>query len=310
MLAAIQRHCRPVKPTFPFKVTLDHRAQSQPVAIGLVLQILVISDMGGGAPAVSALVPPSGDWLGGMTVAFVVSIFLVDVSFSLLDNSLWLRTGASRNVANIRRGVRLTAYFFIAWSVVVTALGVFATGLLPGRESTEAGADAAIPLLVMQHMPPVIKELCLAALLAVIMSTADTVLLISGTTVSWDLVGALRPDMADAAKIRVARITVFAACTVGATFAVYVASLFVPVMAALFWRRATRAGAFASAGIAFLALVGLYAMKFAGALPDTIEPIPFSMALGLVAMVAVSLARGRHATATPPLVELNSASDR
>jgi SSS family transporter len=295
------------------------------VAIGLLLPVLVISDMGGGASAVSALAPPSGDWLGGMTVAFVVSIFLVDVPFSLLDNSLWLRTGASRNVADIRRGVRLTACFFIAWSVVVTALGVFAIGLLPGLESTEAGADAAIPLLVMQYMPPVIKGLCLAALLAVIMSTADTVLLISGTTVSWDLVGSMRPDMDDAAKIRIARITVFAAGAVGAVFAlvvrglfdvlllafaVYVASLFVPVMAALFWRRATRAGAFASAGIAFLTLAGLYAMKFAGTLPDTIEPIPVSMALGLVAMVAVSLAGGRHAAATPPLVELNSVSGR
>ena len=293
-------------------------------AIGILLPLLVISDMGGGAPALASLSPPSGDWLGGMTVAFVVSIFLVDVPFSLLDNSLWLRTGASRHVADIRRGVRLTAYFFIAWSLVVTVLGVFAIELVPGLEATEGGPDAAIPLLVMEYMPPIIKGLCLAALLAVIMSTADTVLLISGTTVSWDLVGAMKPDMDDAAKIRVARITVFVAGAIGAAFAlvvrglfdilllafaVYVASLFVPVMAALFWRRATRAGAFASAGTAFVALTGLYAMKFAGTLSDGIEPIPVSMALGLVAMVGVSLAGGQQA-ATPPLAELNSVSGR
>lgn len=288
------------------------------IAIGILLPVLVVSDMGGTTAAVHALSPPSGDWLGGMTIAFFVSIFFVDVPFSLLDNSLWLRTGASRSVTDIQRGVRLTAYSFIAWSLVVTALGVFAVELVPGLEATAAGADGAMPLLVVEYMPPVVKGLCLAALLAVIMSTADTVLLISGTTVSWDLVGAMRPEMDDKTKVRVARITVFVAGAIGAAFAlmvrglfdvlllafaVYVASLFVPVVAALFWKRATTAGAFASAAIAFTALGVLYGMRFAGVLSDGIEPIIVSMLLGLFVMVGVSLATWREESATLPLAE-------
>jgi SSS family transporter len=290
------------------------------LAIGITLPVLVINDVGGPAQAVESLVPPSGDWFGGMTFAYIVAIFLVDVPFSLLDNSLWLRTGASQNVTHIQRGVRATAYTFVLWSFVVTALGVFSIELLPGLAETPAGPDAAIPMLAIQYMPVVIKGLCLAALLAVIMSTADTVLLIAGTTVSWDLVAGIRPDISDEQKIRVARWTVFGAGATGAVFAlvvsglfdvlllafaVYVASLFVPMMAALFWEKATRTGAFASASSAFVTLAILYGMKFAGKLPEGIEPIIVSMVLGLIAMVAVSIATWRPGGDNPPLSKLS-----
>ena len=289
------------------------------LAIGILLPVLVIPDIGGTSAAVGVLTPASGDWLGGMTLLYFVSIFLIDVPFSLLDNSLWLRTGAAKNISHIRRGVRMTAYAFMLWSLVVTALGVFAIQLVPGLELTDAGPDAAVPMLVMNYMPVVIKGLCLAALLAVIMSTADTVLLIAGTTVSWDIAASLRPDMDDRARIRVARLTIFATGFVGAifalsvrglfevlllAFAVYVASLFIPVMAAIFWKKATRAGATASAIVAVVSLGILYAMKFSGALPGTIEPIIVSLFLSLVVMTIVSVATWKEATATPPLTEL------
>ena len=167
------------------------------VAIGILLPVLVTSDIGGVSVAVESLVPASGNWLGEMTIAYFIAIVLVDIPFSLMDNSLWLRTGASRNVDDIRRGVRLTAYTFVAWSLVVSALGVLAMQLLPNLAEIPGGPDTAIPLLVMDYMPPVIRGLCLAALLAIIMSTADTVLLISGTTVAWDIAGGLRPSMDD-----------------------------------------------------------------------------------------------------------------
>ena len=285
------------------------------LAIGIMLPMLVVADIGSTTAAFESLVPDTGDWLGGMTIAFMISIFLVDVPFSLLDNSLWLRTGATRSVTDIQRGVRLTSLSFIAWSLVVTALGIFAVRLLPDLASTPAGPDGAIPLLVVEYMPPVIKGLCLAALLAVIMSTADTVLLISGTTVGWDIAATLRPGIADRTKIRIARATVFFSGAIGAVFAltvrgifdvllfafaVYVASLFVPVMTALFWEKATKAGAFASAGGAFVVLCVLSGLRLAGLLPPGVEPIIASMAFGFVVMIAVSLATWRGGT-TPPL---------
>jgi SSS family transporter len=286
------------------------------LSIGIMLPALIAADLGGVATAIDSLAPQSGNWLGGMTVAYFVAIVLVDVPFSLMDNSLWLRTGASRSVRDIQRGVRLTACSFVVWSLVVSALGVFAAQLLPGLQDTPAGADGAIPRLVIEYMPPIVRGFCLAALLAIIMSTADTVLLICGTTVAWDIAGGLKPQISDDKRIRIARLTVLAVGVIGAifaltvrglfdvlliAFAVYVSTLFMPMMAALFWRRATRAGATGSALAAFVTLVALYALKFVGTLPTNIEPIIVSMTVSLVVMVGISLVTWRPTDATTPV---------
>jgi SSS family transporter len=291
------------------------------LAIGLLLPFLVVSDIGGPGAAIERLAPPGGDWLGGMTIAYFLAIFLVDVPFSLLDNSLWQRTGASRNVSHIQRGVRMTSYMFLAWSLVATTLGVWAVSLVPDLDTTAAGADAAIPMLVIDYMPPLIKGLCLAALLAVIMSTADTVLLIAGTTSAWDIAAALRPTLTDQQKMRIARVTVFVAGAIGTifaltvrglfdvlllAFAVYVSTLFIPTMAALFWRRATRRGAIVSTIASFITLSTLYGLRLSGQPAGPIEPITASIAVSLVVMVGVSLT-GDDGSSSPPLVSRSGA---
>lgn len=274
------------------------------IAIGIFLPVIVVTDIGGPTAAVAALSPPGGNWLGGLTVIYLVSIFLIDIPVSLLDVSLWQRTGAAKSVKHIQKGVRIAAGAFVIWSFIVVALGMYAAQLLPDLASTPAGPDAAVPSLVIQYMPPFIKGLCLAALLAVIMSTADTVLLIGGTTVSMDMLSVVRDDMDSNKQIRVARWTVLVIGIIGALFAVsvrgvfevlllafaiYVASLFVPTMLAIFWKKATTAGAISSTVVAFVSVIYLYIEKFLGRLPDSIEPIVISQVLSLVIMIVVSL---------------------
>ncbi len=288
------------------------------VAVGIILPVLVVMDMGGPQIALSSLAPPSDDWLGGMTVVYMVSIFLIDVPFSLLDVSLWQRTGASKSVQHIQKGIRITAVVFVVWSFIVVALGIFASHLLPGLENTPAGSDAAVPMLVLEYMPPVIKGLCLAALLAIIMSTADTVLLIAGTTMSWDIVSQFREDNGGESKIRIARWTVVITGAIGAlfalfvrdvfevlllAFAIYVSALFVPTMLAIFWKKATTAGAMTSAIAAFLSVTYLYMRKFSGTLSESVEPVVVSLALSLVVMIAFSLLTYREGTASDRLVD-------
>lgn len=287
-------------------------------AIGIILPILVVIDLGGPEIAISKLAPPAGNWLGGMSAIYMVSIFLIDVPFSLIDVSLWQRTGASKNVRHIQTGVRITALVFVIWSFIVVALGVYASHLLPGLADTAAGTDAAVPMLVFEYMPPVIKGLCLAGLLAIIMSTASSVLLIGGTTMSWDIVTHLRDGIDGKMQIRIARWTVVITGAIGALFAVfvrdvfevlllafaiYVSALFIPTMLAIFWKRATTAGATASAIAAFVSVLYLYVQKFAGNLSESIEPIIVSLGVSLVVMITVSSLTYREDTASEPLID-------
>jgi Na+/proline symporter len=288
------------------------------IAIGIFLPVIVVADIGGPSAAVAALSPPGGDWLGGLSVVYLVSIFLIDIPVSLLDVSLWQRTGAAQSVKHIQRSVRIAAGAFVVWSFIVVAMGMYAAQLLPDLALTPAGPDAAIPSLVVQYMPPFVKGLCLAALLAVIMSTADTVLLVGGTTVSMDMLSVIRDDMDSDKQIRVARWTVLIIGIIGAliaffvrgvfevlllAFAVYVASLFVPTMLAIFWKKATTAGAVSSTIVAFISVVYLYIEKFLGRLPEWIEPIIVSQLLSLAIMIAVSLATYREGETSVRLVD-------
>jgi Na+/proline symporter len=75
-------------------------------------------------------------------------------------------------------------------------------------------------------------------------------------------------------------------------------------MAALFWKKATKAGAVVSSVVASIAVVVLYGLKLSQMLPGWIEPIIVSMLLSLVLMVAVSLATYKPETATARLVDL------
>lgn len=288
------------------------------IAIGIFLPVIVVADIGGPTASVAALSPPGGDWLGGLTIIYLLSIFLIDIPVSLLDVSLWQRTGAAKSVRHIQKGVRIAAGAFLIWSFIVVALGMYAAQLIPDLASTPAGPDAAIPALVIEYMPTFVKGLCLAALLAVIMSTADTVLLISGTTVAMDMVAVVRDDIDSIKQIRIARWTVLVIGIVGALFAVsvsgvfevlllafaiYVASLFVPTMLAIFWKKATAAGAISSTIVAFVSVVYLYIEKFLGRLPEAIEPIVVSQVLSVAIMVVVSLVTYREGETSIRLID-------
>jgi Na+/proline symporter len=207
-----------------------------------------------------------------------------------------------------------TGGVYLYWSLIVVFLGVAATRLFP---DLGAGAgDAVIPLEVANHLPPVVTGLCVAAMLAIMMSTASTALLISGTTFSQDIVKAFRPAMKDKTLLLITRVFIIFIGAAGVlfalgmrgifdilllAFAIFVSGIFIPAMAAIFWKKATAAGAISSAVAASLTVVALYGLKLGGMLPTWIEPIIASLAVSLCVMVTVSRATWKEETGTPRL---------
>jgi Na+/proline symporter len=151
--------------------------------------------------------------------------------------------------------------------------------------------------------------------MAVMMSTASVCLLISGTTVANDLVKPMRPEMKDKGLLFTAKLTILIVGTLGIVFAlfmkslfdilllafaVYVSAVFVPIMAALYWDRATRQGAIVSSIVSTVICIGLYVVKQFTPIP-WLEPIMISLLASLIIMVGVSLATYKPERATPRL---------
>lgn len=289
------------------------------VAIGIILPIIILSDLGGVAPAVVFMMPKSGSFWGGMGPFYLLSIVVLDITYCLIDPMLWQRTAAVKDVRSIRKGLWITSGVFAYWVFIAVFLGLAALHLFPDLGETAKGGDAAIPVMIATFMPPLLKGLCLAALMAVIMSTADTVLLIAGTTISRDIVKRMRPAMKDKGLLLWARGSIAVVGLFGVVFALYmkgifdilllafaifVSGIFVPTMAAIFWKKATKAGALISSIIASIAVILLYGMKMSGMLPGDVQPIFISIIISFVLMVVISLITYNPETATPRLKDL------
>jgi SSS family solute:Na+ symporter len=288
------------------------------LAVGILLPIFIVVDFGGVGNVWQMIQPPEGNFWGGLTLAYVISLFLIDIPFCLIDPSLWQRASAAKDSSMMKKSMFITGGIYFYWSFIAVFLGVMATYLFPGLTETANGVDAAIPMQVSHYMPPILRGLSLAAMMAIMMSTADTALLISGTTFSHDIVRAFRPQTKDKTLLMLARLFILVIGVLGVifalnmsgifdilllAFAIFVSGIFIPTMAALFWRKATKAGAIVSATVASIAVVALYGLKLSKMLPTWIEPIIVSIFLSLILMVVVSRITFKPETATTRLVD-------
>lgn len=275
------------------------------VMIGVVLPVVLVGEMGGPVSAVKALPPPDGDWLGGMSVVFLISLFLIDIPIVLIDASLWQKTGAAQNAGHIRRAVVITGLAFIVWGTLSAAYGVLAKRLQPGLIEAGVSADAALPSLLFNYMPPVLFGFAFAALVAVIISTAATAMLVAGTTAGFELFRVIKPGASDKQTLLMTRLGVGLVAVVGVyialnaqgvfdllllTMAIYVSGIFIPTMCALFWSRATTLGATAASLGGGISVVMLYGLQGAGKLPSFLEPIIGGLLVSGALMYLVSQA--------------------
>ena len=137
-----------------------------------------------------------------------------------------------------------------------TLIGMIARMLLPDI----ADPELATPMIIMELLPVGIAGIVIAAYIAAVMSTADSVLMGPVAIFTNDIYRKhLRPDASEASLVRVARIATLVFGTLGIGMAYLVpnvldlilyaytfgaAGLFFPMLALLFWPRATAAGAF------------------------------------------------------------------
>lgn len=288
------------------------------IGVGLILPGFVINDVGGFAPTMDILYPEEGNFWGGMTPVFIISLFLINIPLCMIDASLWQRTAAAKNTGDVRKAMFVTTVIYLFWSFVVIALGVIASHVLPGLGGNP---DSAFPQLINHYMPPILKGFCLAALMSIMMSTADTALLIAGTTLSWDIVQVYRPDTDDKSLLKWARIFILIVGAFGIvfalnmrgifdmlllSFAIFVSGIFIPLASAFFWEKATKTGALVSSVSATIGVFIFYGMKMAGTLPPWIEPIIPCLLISLVTMVWVSLKTYNPETATQRLMDIDS----
>jgi len=216
-----------------------------------------------------------------------------------------------RDVATVRYaiGIALVAQALIGSSVMILGIGM--RGLFPYLPSP----DQASSILASTVMSPLMGSLFLVAMVSAIMSSVNSILLVTGGAFAHDLYKRLlNPGASQRRLIWINRIAILVLGAVPFWFASlkladvqaivveqakFIASFFfVPVVVGLNWRRGTKEGAIGSMVAGFL---GCLAWRFTlqrGFASHGIDAVEVGVALSALTFVLVS-------RATPPAPEAN-----
>ncbi|MFO7541971.1 MAG: sodium:solute symporter family protein [Thiobacillus sp.] len=282
----------------------------------IVVGLLWISTLVGDMPEVNGIAPviehaaaagkfefwPPLEWAAVIT--FIAGFLTMGLG-SIPQQDVFQRANSSRNERIAVWGTVIGGSLYLLFSAVPIYLTYSATLVDPALTSALLADDAqlVLPSFVKAHLPLYAQIVFYGALLSVIMSTASGTLLAPSVTISENILKEFMPHhrMSQKTLLWVTRAVVVAFSGLVVFYALWslqtetsihqmvenaykvtLACAFVPLVAGLYWKRATNLGAGLSIA---LGLVAWIAMEFVA--PEAALPPQFA---GLVASAAGMLA--------------------
>jgi SSS family solute:Na+ symporter len=247
------------------------------LVLGLSILAVFSADQAGGADKVIALAVsqdmfrfwPEPDL---KDVFFFVAAAITMMLGSIPQQDVFQRVMSARDLRAATWGPILGGVFYILFAFVPMFLVVSALIIMPEKANSLMAEDPqkVLPTLVMEHMPFVMQVLFFGALLSAIKSCASATLLAPSVTFTENIWRSWRPHQGDQQNLRTMRITVlvFSAVVLGyailmqgtsiyemvsGAYQVTLVGAFVPLVAGLYWPRATTQGALFSIILGLLA---------------------------------------------------------
>ena len=247
------------------------------LVVGLSILAVFAADQAGGADKVMALATSQDMFRFWPEPNFRVVVFFIASPITMMLGSIpqqdvFQRVMSPRDLKAATRGPILGGVFYILFAFVPMLLVVSALIIMPEKAAALIAEDPqkVLPTLVMEHMPFVMQVLFFGALLSAIKSCASATLLAPSVTFTENIWRPMRPHQSDRQNLLTMRVTVLVFSALVLTYAVlmqgtsiyelvsgaYQVTLvgaFVPLLAGLYWSRATTQGAVFSIVLGLLA---------------------------------------------------------
>ena len=246
----------------------------------------------------SLILPPNDPdlpWPGLITGVIVIGLYYWTTNQLVVQRSL-----GAKSLDHGRWGSLLAGFIKLAFLFLFIFPGVMALVLYPNLKNP----DTVFPTLVFDLLPVGIRGLILAAVIAAITSTVDSILNSASTIVTMDFVKPVKPDLSQQQLVRVGQISTVVALVVAVIWAPTIAqfetlygylqsvlSFLVPPVVAVFlmgiaFKRINATAAFTT--LAVMQPLGVAAFVVTQVLPD--EPtIQFLYAAGISLAMSVIL---------------------
>ena len=232
----------------------------------------------------------------------IVGDILTYLVFTMAGAEMWQRALAAKDRTAAKKGMFLGTAVYAVTIALMFFMGIAAHQVIGGDVLAQYGStDAVVPALAIRVLPIGLTGLALAGLLSVIMSTADSYLLVSVQTCVHDIGKTFFPKMKDRTEILLSRIFSIILPLGALVIALYIKNAYnilmfawsfyaaaagLPAFAALFWRKATKQGIIAGMASGFVVCIGWKLMGEPLGLGST---VPGTIACA-IALVGVSLA--------------------
>ncbi|ANY88782.1 MULTISPECIES: sodium:solute symporter [Pseudomonas] len=278
-----------------WSLTLTDIVQFVIKTVGLMFILLPIClyKAGGWNTLVAKLPAASFSWttIGWDTI---ITYFLIYFFGILIGQDIWQRVFTARDEKVCQRAGTVAGVYCVLYGLACALIGMAAHVLLPDL----ANPNNAFAEMIKGQLPEGIRGLLMAAALAAMMSTASAGLLAASTTLTEDLLPKLRGGKQSSLGVNRLFTLITGLVVLGIALAVndvisaltlaynlLVGGMLIPLIGAIFWKRATTAGAITSMSLGFVTAL-LFMFKDG---LDANSPIYYSLAIGLVSFVVVSL---------------------
>ncbi|MEM1864595.1 MAG: sodium:solute symporter family protein [Desulfurococcaceae archaeon] len=295
-------------------VALTDLAQIIIGSLGVVIATLLVLQRAGGLAGVASRLgnmystgvlekPPSSYLdIASPGLPMIMLTLMATIMYTLIGQDFYQRLFAAKDEKTAIRASLISGIFLIALSFLPPIAGMAALAISNDPLSLANSPRTAVPKLILTVFGPVMGGLFMAAVLAAIMSTADSLLLAATSHVVRDFYYGLNKQVVgkEMVKLSIVITIVIGSFSLIAAFIVrgiielliysydlYTSGCFMPLVVGLLWKRASREGALAGmmAGIA-MSMVNILGLTQI----EMYELVYVRSALvSLIAMIAVSL---------------------
>ena len=289
-------------------VTVTDFIQIIIAGLGLIAATVFVVVKGGGWDVIAAQIQTTNvpdnyfSLLQGTEPSYVLWLILPMFIYTLIGQDVYQRLFAAKDTKTAYKSAILACIILLVICFFPVVLGMAGRALFPGLEV----ASLVVPTIIRAMLPPVFSGFTLAAIIAAVVSTADSILTAATSHVVNDLYvryfckDNMEDPVVQKKLLNISRvmtlvigvISVVVALAIpsvlmvlNSSYTLFTAGVFSPVVAGLLWKKATKIGAFAGlfSGLAFVVL-GWSGFSFFG-IPSDIA----SSLLSLAVLVIVSL---------------------
>lgn len=289
-------------------VTVTDFIQIIVAALGLIAAALVVLTQVGGWDALVAQIQTTdvpGNYfslLKDTEPSYVLWLIMPMFIYTLIGQDVYQRLFAAKDTKTAYKSAVLSCVILLIICFFPVLLGMAGRAMFPDMEVS----SMIVPTVIRAALPPALSGFALAAIIAAVVSTADSILTAATSHVVNDIyVRYISKDDPSDPKVQqkllklsklmtlfVGIISVVVALAIpsvlqvlNSSYTLFTAGVFAPVVAGLLWKKATKAGTFAGliSGLLFVAL-GWSGFSFFG-IPSDIA----SSLLALVVLIVVSL---------------------